>query len=132
MRVHVDDLPRIESTSTSSTASRLAISVCLVFHRSRPAIAAALSREFATVIKGFLIGGFFSTAFFAAVFGAKASRAQPRLPFCGSGEAKAHRQYRPLRLYRPVPVIFPASQTRHPSRHADCRFSGSARGAWRM
>src|SRR5271155_5718170 len=59
MRVHVDDLPRIESTSTLSTASKLAISACLVFHRSRPASAAALSGEFATVINGIFRRGFF-------------------------------------------------------------------------
>src|ERR1700683_4895461 len=68
MRVHVDDFPRIESTSTSSKASRLAISACLVFHRSRPARAAALSREFATVIKGIFTRGFFNAVFLAADF----------------------------------------------------------------
>ena len=68
MRVHVDDLPRIESTSTSSTASKLAISACLAFHRSRPASAAALSGELATVINGIFTRGFFIAGFFAADF----------------------------------------------------------------
>src|SRR3984957_3671758 len=68
MRVHVDDLPRIESTSTSSTASKLAISACLAFHRSRPASAAALSGEFATVISGIFTRDRFVVVFLAADF----------------------------------------------------------------
>ena len=45
----------MESTSTSSTASNAAASGYLLFHRSRPASAAALSGEFATVINGILL-----------------------------------------------------------------------------
>ena len=40
MRVQVDDLPRMESISTSSAASSPATSACLLFHLSRPASAA--------------------------------------------------------------------------------------------
>src|SRR5437868_3905258 len=54
MRVHVDDLPRIESTRISSTASSAATSACFFFHRSRPATAASLFGEFATTISGIL------------------------------------------------------------------------------
>src|ERR1700722_3637591 len=67
-RVHVDERPRMESTSTSSTARRLAISVCLAFHRSRPANAAPLSGEFATVISGIFTRDFFVAVFFVADF----------------------------------------------------------------
>jgi len=58
----------MESTSTSSTARRLAISVCLAFHRSRPANAAPLSGEFATVISGIFTRDFFVAVFFVADF----------------------------------------------------------------
>src|SRR6516162_11425345 len=58
MRVQVDDRPRMESTRTSSTASRSAIEACFVFHLSRPASAAVLSGEFATVMRGILTRGF--------------------------------------------------------------------------
>jgi len=58
MRVHVDDRPRIESTSTSSTARRPAIVACFVLHLSRPARAAALSGEFATTMRGIFVRGF--------------------------------------------------------------------------
>ena len=63
MRVHVDDLPRIESTSTSSTASRPAISECFFFHLSKPARAARLSGEFATTMSGIFTRGFFAADF---------------------------------------------------------------------
>ena len=63
MRVQVDDRPRIESTSTSSTARNPAAWACLLFHLSRPASAAFLSREFATTTSGILVrGGFFVAA----------------------------------------------------------------------
>ena len=52
MRVQVDDLPRIESISTSSTASSLALSGYFSFHRSRPASANFLSGESAIVMSG--------------------------------------------------------------------------------
>src|ERR1051326_5313854 len=52
MRVHVDDLPRMESINTSSTAKSPATSACFCFHLSSPASAAALSGEFATTING--------------------------------------------------------------------------------
>src|SRR5579859_2972832 len=55
MRVQVDDLPLMESTSTSSTARSLAASGYLLFHLSRPASAASLSGEFATTTSGILI-----------------------------------------------------------------------------
>src|SRR5438270_110559 len=58
MRVQVEDRPRIESTSTSSTASRSAMFACFFFHLSRPARAAALSGELATTIKGILTRDF--------------------------------------------------------------------------
>ena len=45
MRVHVDDRPRMESTSTSSTARQFAISGCLFFHLSSPASAAVFIRR---------------------------------------------------------------------------------------
>src|SRR5215831_11118364 len=60
MRVHVDDLPRIESTSTSSVARKDEICAYFAFHLSRPANAAALSGEFATTISGIFIRGFFA------------------------------------------------------------------------
>ena len=52
MRVHVDDLPRIESTRTSSIARRSATRAYFLFHLSRPASAAPLSGELATTISG--------------------------------------------------------------------------------
>src|SRR5205809_2656758 len=59
MRVQVDDLPRMESISTSSTARSVATSGCLLFHLSRPARAASLSGEFATTRSGALVRCFF-------------------------------------------------------------------------
>ena len=47
MRVHVDERPRIESTSTSSTASSFATFGYFAFQRSSPSSAAFLSGEFA-------------------------------------------------------------------------------------
>ena len=52
MRVHVDDRPRIESTSTSSTARCAATSELRSFHRSRPASAASLLGELAITMSG--------------------------------------------------------------------------------
>src|SRR5207249_2568588 len=66
MRVQVDDLPRMESISTSSTARSVATSGCLLFHLSRPATAASLSGEFATTRSGALVRGFFTVGFFTA------------------------------------------------------------------
>src|SRR5678810_426002 len=61
MRVQVEDLPRMESTNTSSAARRAAIWGCLLFHVSRPASAAALSGELAITMSGiFARGGFFT------------------------------------------------------------------------
>src|SRR5438552_5507268 len=68
MRVHVDDLPRMESTRTSSGASKAAASAYLLLHLSRPASAAALSGEFATTMSGILTRGFFVVDFAAADF----------------------------------------------------------------
>src|SRR5260370_20914297 len=65
MGVQVDDLPLMESTSTSSTARSPAASGYLLFHLSRPASAASLSGEFATISSGIFIRG----AFFAADLG---------------------------------------------------------------
>jgi hypothetical protein len=62
MRVQVDDLPRMESTRTSSVARSRATSACLLFHRSRPARAASLSGEFATTTSGIFARGFFTAA----------------------------------------------------------------------
>src|ERR1700728_243581 len=62
MRVHVNDVPRIESTNTSSTASSPATSAYLLFHLSRPASAASLSGELATTIKGIFVRGAFLPA----------------------------------------------------------------------
>src|SRR3984957_628774 len=62
MRVQVEDVPRIESTSTSSTARRAATGACFPFHLSRPANAASLSGEFATTIKGIFVRGAFLAA----------------------------------------------------------------------
>src|SRR3954465_8880592 len=68
IRVQVDDLPRMESTSTSSGASNSAASAYLLFHFSRPASAAVLSGEFATTISGILTRDFFVVAFAALDF----------------------------------------------------------------
>src|SRR6478735_12333089 len=68
MRVQVDDLPRMESTSTSSGASNAAASAYLLFHRSSPANAAALSAELATTISGILTRDFFVVGFAALDF----------------------------------------------------------------
>ena len=65
MRVQVDDLPRMESISTSSTARSAATSGCLLFHLSRPARAASLSGEFATTRSGALVRGFLAAGLFA-------------------------------------------------------------------
>jgi hypothetical protein len=50
----------MESISTSSTARNPAISTCLLFHRSSPASAAALSGEFATTMSGIFTRNFFT------------------------------------------------------------------------
>src|SRR4051794_10592759 len=68
MRVQVEDLPRMESTSTSSGASNAAASAYFFFHRSSPASAAALSGEFATTISGILMRDFFVVGLTAADF----------------------------------------------------------------
>src|SRR5437763_3520391 len=68
IRVQVDDLPRMESTRTSSGASNAAASAYLLFHLSRPASAAALSGEFVTTISGILMRGFFVFDLTAADF----------------------------------------------------------------
>jgi hypothetical protein len=52
MRVHVLELPRIASTSTSSTASSAAAFGWRFFHRSRPSSASALCSALAMVISG--------------------------------------------------------------------------------
>jgi len=52
MRVHVDDLPRIESTRISSGARSLATFLCFFFHLSNPASAAFLSGELAITRSG--------------------------------------------------------------------------------
>ena len=57
IRVHVDDLPRIESTRMSSIARCFAAARCFFFHRSSPASAAFLSGELATVISGIFVRG---------------------------------------------------------------------------
>ena len=57
MRVQVDERPRMESTSTSSMARNPAAWACLLFHLSRPASAAFLSREFATTTSGIFARG---------------------------------------------------------------------------
>ncbi len=62
MRVQVDERPRMESTSTSSTARCAAASGCFAFQRSRPGSAASLSGELAT-----MMSGIFSAAFAAAL-----------------------------------------------------------------
>ena len=58
MRVQVDDLPRMESISTSSTARSLATLGYLLFHLSSPARAASLSGEFAITRSGIFARGF--------------------------------------------------------------------------
>src|SRR5215470_18945164 len=63
MRVHVEDLPRIESTSTSSTASNLATLRCFFFHLSKPASAFSLSGELAITNNGIFTRGFFGADF---------------------------------------------------------------------
>src|SRR5437016_328649 len=68
IRVQVDDLPRMESTRTSSGASNAAASTYLLFHLSRPASAAALSGELATTMSGILTRGFFVVDLTAADF----------------------------------------------------------------
>src|SRR4029077_10193277 len=55
MRGPGDDLPLMESTSTSSTARSPATSGYLLFHLSRPASAASLSGECATTTSGILV-----------------------------------------------------------------------------
>ena len=61
MRVQVEERPRIESISTSSTARNLEIPACFCFQRSRPASAASLSGELAMTISGiFIRDGFFA------------------------------------------------------------------------
>src|SRR5438874_9773317 len=57
MRVQVEDLPRMESTRTSSGARNSTAPACRAFHRSRPARAATLSGELAITIKGILTRG---------------------------------------------------------------------------
>src|SRR3954469_9071999 len=78
MRVQVDDLPRMESTSTSSGASKAVTSGCWLFHLSSPASAAALSGEFATTISGIFTRCFFATDLTGADFAAadRADRAR--------------------------------------------------------
>src|SRR5580765_4447611 len=80
MQVHVDDLPRMESTNTSSTANSLATSACLFFHLSRPASAAYLSEEFATTLSGILVRGDFVRAFFPADFASEEAESRELAP----------------------------------------------------
>src|SRR5271154_7022995 len=83
MRVQVEDVPRIESTSTSSTASRAAAWAYLLFHLSRPASAASLSGEFATTIKGIFVRGAFLAAADLAREGATRGASPSILRKCG-------------------------------------------------
>src|SRR5687768_11444637 len=63
IRVHVDERPRIESTSTSSTAKYFATFRCFCFHLSKPANAASLLGEFAITNNGIRCrAGFFFAA----------------------------------------------------------------------
>ena len=66
MRVQVDDLPRMESTSTSSAARNPAASAYLLFHLSSPASAAFLSGEFAMTISGIFTRVLLTIDFFVA------------------------------------------------------------------
>src|ERR1043166_5048092 len=87
MRVQVDDLPRMESTSTSSADRNPAASLYLIFHRSNPARAAALSGEFATTMSGI-----FARRFFAADLareGATRGASDSILRKCGGQGASA-------------------------------------------
>src|SRR5215213_11784900 len=68
MRVHVDERPRIESTSTSSTASSLATFGYFFFQRSSPSRAAFLSGEFAITRSGILTRFFLAAGFFEVDF----------------------------------------------------------------
>src|ERR1700733_8859734 len=90
MRVHVDDVPRMESTSTSSTARSAATSGYLPFHLSSPSRAASFLGEFATTIKGIFVRG---GAFFAADLardGATRGASPSILRKCGGQGAAPH------------------------------------------
>ena len=116
MRVHVDDLPRIESTKTSSTARCLATSACLLFHLSRPASAASLWGEFATTRSGIFVRGFFV----AALTREGATRgASPSI--CENAAARVRHQTRLPHLLTRVPATFRANPAQRPCLRADRR-----------
>src|ERR1700729_3254967 len=65
IRVQEEDLPRMESTNTSSAANKTAACGWPIFHLSRPANAASLLGELAITISGALGRGFFVAEAFA-------------------------------------------------------------------
>ena len=100
IRVHVEDLPRILSTSTSSIAKCAAASVCLLFHRSRPARAACSLGEFAITSNGIFVRGCPLSSprgFSRLTWRVRERRGAPRLQPCGNAAAMAHHQDLPLR-----------------------------------
>ena len=107
MRVHVDDRPRMQSTSTSSTASwpppRDGAPSSARGPRAR-----ALSGELATTTSGiFARGGRFAPP---PLRRATARRAAPRPPSCGSAAATARRRGRPPRRAPPARAARRASR----------------------
>src|ERR1700733_15564146 len=74
MRVQVEDLPRILSTRTSSTARCAAASEYFFFHLSRPARAISSLGDFAITRSGILVRDLLADFFAAVVFAADFAR----------------------------------------------------------
>ena len=128
MRVHVDERPRMESTSTSSTARCPAASGCLAFQRSSPASAASLSGEFATTMSGIFVRGARRLRL-AAPSRATARRASLRPPSSGSAAATARRRdpppHREPRARAAPPATRRASSIRRSDRRSSAKRAGT-------
>ena len=95
MRVHVDDVPRMESTSTSSTARSAATSGYLLFHLSRPASASSLLENSRPRSKA---SSSAAEPSWRPTWPATEPPAAPHLPSCESAAAMAHRPIRRTHL----------------------------------
>ena len=123
MRVHVEDRPRIESTSTSSTARSLAASPCLLFHRSRPCQRGALVGRVRHHHQRHLRPRSLSPL---RPWRAKEPPAALRPPSCESAAAMAHRPVPQPRPSPRVPATARANRAPRPCPRADRQFPRSA------
>ena len=121
-RVHVDERPRIESTSTSSIARCAAASGCRAFQRSRPAERRRpCPANWPPSTSGIFSRGRFLDVAAALASRATARRAALRLPSSGSSAATARRRAPPPRREPPARAASRASPARRRSRRAGRR-----------